>query len=190
MPAPTRAERRRRALLAAGIAVPLVVCFCWVLAPHAHHAAPEPSHLTPAPPPAARVDLPLRESERTLSTRTLAPREQEPVHEPGASDGARPHALTAAHQRIFAENARVAELNGAMDQGDYAALRQLNARYREAYPEDAHALQHGYDLIADCLEELTPARVDAARRFWRERRASSLRRYVRRYCLEGPPASR
>jgi hypothetical protein len=98
-----------------------------------------------------------------------------------------PHPITPAHERIFEENNRVGALNGAMDQGDFVALRRLNAEYRKAYPEDEHVLQEGYDLIADCLEERTPRAVDAARRFWQTHRASTLRRYVRRHCLEERP---
>jgi hypothetical protein len=183
----------RRRLSAAAVAVPIVFGVCWVLAPYNHHAAPEPSRTAPAPVATAHETAHANtlDERATLPARTLEPRELARARErPEAQDVGHPHPLSAAHQRIFAENARVAELNSAMDRGDYAALRELDARYREAYPEDEHALQQGYELIADCMERLTPARVDAARRFWRERRASSLRRYVRRYCLQDPPAFR
>jgi hypothetical protein len=100
------------------------------------------------------------------------------------SEGDRPHPITPEHRRIFEENNRIGALNGAMDRGDFAALRRMNAAYRRDYPEDAHVLQRGYDLIADCLEQRTPDAVDAARRFWELQRASTLRRYVRRHCLE------
>jgi hypothetical protein len=97
----------------------------------------------------------------------------------------RPHPITAAHRRIFEENARIAALDSALDRQDFVALRDLNADYRRAYPEDEQVLQEGYDLIADCLEERTPQVVQAAQRFWQERHSSSLRRYVRRHCLSG-----
>jgi hypothetical protein len=95
-----------------------------------------------------------------------------------------PHAITPQHLRIFEENNRIAALNGAMDRGDVVALRRMNAAYRRDYAEDAHVLAEGYDLIADCLEQRTTQVVASARRFWERERASSLRRYVRRHCLE------
>jgi hypothetical protein len=119
---------------------------------------------------------------RTLSNPHALTHEPAP---PGAGEARQPHPISAEHRRIFAENERVAALNAALDRGDFTALRRLNQSYREAYPEDDHVLQKGYDVIADCLERRTPERVDAARRFWREHKSSSLRRYVRRHCLEG-----
>lgn len=95
-----------------------------------------------------------------------------------------PHPITAQHRRIFEENNRLGALSGAMDQGDFAALRRMNAEYREAYPEDDHDLQEAYDLIADCLEQRSSKAIEAARHFWQTHRASTLRRHVRRHCLE------
>lgn len=176
------AQRRRR--VAAGLAVPIVFGACWVLVPRAHHAAPVPARVVTT----VNVTLPAPLSTNpSVPTRTLSPAPDH-AREPARSaddDTRKPHPISAEHRRIFAENDRVAALNAAMDRGDFTTLRQLNERYREAYPEDDHVLQHGYDVIADCLEQRTEARVDAARRFWREHRSSSLRRYVRRHCLEG-----
>lgn len=98
-----------------------------------------------------------------------------------------PHPITEKHRRIFEENNRIGAMSGAMDQGDFAALRRMNADYRRDYPEDDNDLQEGYDLIADCLEERTPRAIEAARGFWQTHRASALRRYVRRHCLEERP---
>jgi hypothetical protein len=126
-----------------------------------------------------------------LSTPTpTAPLGDSPSLENALSPAPRhPHPITPEHERIFEENSRIGTLNGAMDQGNFAALRRLNAQYRRDYPEDAHVLHDGYDLVADCLERRSSRTHAAARRFWQEQRASSLRRYVRRYCLEGelPP---
>jgi hypothetical protein len=189
---------QRRRLVAAGLAVPIVFGLCWVLVPRAHHAAPVPAlgaatviMQTPASAASVAVSSPLATSTE-LTTRTL----NEPhalAHDPTlprADPARRPHAISAEHRRIFAENDRLAALNAALDRGDFTTLRRLNQSYRAAYPEDAHVLQLGYDVIADCLEQRTPARVDAARRFWREHKSSSLRRYVRRHCLEGAAAFR
>jgi len=95
-----------------------------------------------------------------------------------------PHPLTPQHQRIFRENNLIGDLNGAMDVNDAAGLRALLAQYREEYPEDAHVLQDGYGLIADCIERPGTETRAAAQRYYDEQLDSGLRRYIRRHCLE------
>jgi hypothetical protein len=111
-----------------------------------------------------------------------------PIHPPGAdhidAQGMLPHPITPTHARIFRENNLIGDLNGAMDVKDVAGLRALLAQYRDQFPEDAHVLQDGYQLIADCQEHLTPELRATAQRYYDEQRDSGLRRYIRRYCLE------
>jgi hypothetical protein len=95
-----------------------------------------------------------------------------------------PHPITPAHQRIYRENNLIHALNGAMDLNDPAGMRRLIERYRQDYPEDANELQEGYALIADCLEQPNAATVERARHYYASETASTLRRYVRRHCLE------
>ncbi len=97
-----------------------------------------------------------------------------------------PHPITPQHQRIFRENNLIGDLNGAMDVRDAKGLRGLLAQYREEYPEDAHVLQDGYELIASCLESATPETRAAAQRYYDEQLDSGLRRYIRRHCLQAP----
>jgi hypothetical protein len=95
-----------------------------------------------------------------------------------------PHPLTPQHARIFRENNLIGDLNGAMDAADAPALRRLLAVYRDEFPEDAHTLQDGYELIASCLENLTPETRATAQRYYDQQLDSGLRRYIRRHCLE------
>jgi hypothetical protein len=95
-----------------------------------------------------------------------------------------PHPITAAHHRIYRENNLLHALNGALDVKDAAGMRRLLERYREDYPEDASQLQEGYALIADCLEQPDAATVERAQAYYASETASTLRRYVRRHCLE------
>jgi len=95
-----------------------------------------------------------------------------------------PHPLTPQHQRIFRENNLIGDLNGAMDVKDASGLRALLEQYREEYPEDAHVLQDGYALIADCIERPGSETRAAAQRYYDEQLDSGLRRYIRRHCLE------
>lgn len=108
------------------------------------------------------------------------------INPPEPTEEGHPHPHSPEHERIFRENNVIGQLNGAMDIGDFIGMRRLNAEYRKDYPEDDHLLQEGYDIIADCLEELTDERKARARRFWQTERGSQLRRYVRRHCLSEP----
>jgi hypothetical protein len=107
---------------------------------------------------------------------------------PGNSDSTangprHPHPLTPEHESLFRENRIIASLNGAMDVGDFNAMRKMNREYGTEYPEST-ALQEGYDIIADCIEQESPRRRARAEHYYDEKRASTVRRYVRRYCLE------
>jgi hypothetical protein len=95
-----------------------------------------------------------------------------------------PHPITSAHARIFRENHLLAALNAAMDANDVAGMRRLLEGYREEYPEDANELQEGYALIADCFDHADPSTAERAQRYYASETASTLRRYVRRHCLE------
>jgi hypothetical protein len=95
-----------------------------------------------------------------------------------------PHPITQGHERIYRENNLVGALNLAMDLGDTAKLRELLAEYRAEYPEDAHVLQDGYEIIADCMDHLDEPTRARARQFWETKIRSQTRRYVRRHCLE------
>jgi len=95
-----------------------------------------------------------------------------------------PHPLTQEHERLRRERALLAELDQAIDFRDGAALRAGLAAYRREFPEDPQGLQQGYAVLASCLTNPGPAsRVDAER-FYRTRHGSSLRRWIRRVCLE------
>jgi hypothetical protein len=101
------------------------------------------------------------------------------------AEGMLPHPLTPQHERIFHENNLIGNLNGALDVKDAAGLRRLVKQYRDEYPEDAHVLQDGYELIADCLERPGAETRAVAQRYYDEQLDSGLRRYIRRHCLEG-----
>jgi hypothetical protein len=111
-----------------------------------------------------------------------------PVMGPGNSDSTktgprRPHPITPKHESIFRENAILGSLNGAMDVGDVDAMREMNRKYKIEFPQ-AGTLQEGYDIIADCIEQRSTQRRDRAESYYEEKRASTLRRYVRRYCFK------
>jgi hypothetical protein len=151
---------------------------------------------TSAPPPdVAGPGLPVSVPDAPAESRESAARIEPvnfvdgvPVRPAGSAqvnaEGMVPHPLTPQHERIFRENNLIGNLNGAMDVKDAAGLRRLLERYRDEYPEDAHVLQDGYELIADCLERPGPETRAVAQRYYDEQLDSGLRRYIRRHCLE------
>lgn len=112
-----------------------------------------------------------------------------PIRPAGSADidarGMVPHPITPTHARIFRENNLIGDLNGAMDVKDATGLRRLLKQYRDEYPEDAHVLQDGYEMVANCLDQPGPETRSLAQRYYDEQLDSGLRRYIRRYCLEG-----
>lgn len=179
-----QSNERRLALLgpAALLGVVFVFVAWWLL--RAPVAAPEvpgpglPSPAAPAPAPApsalelADDDIPIK------------PAGASTVPTPESAGRMHPHPVTPQHLRIYAENNLIGSLNGAMDAKDVEGLRRLLKQYREEYPEDAHVLQDGYEIIANCLERPGPETRAVAQRYYDEALDSGLRRYIRRHCLE------
>lgn len=153
--------------------------------------------LRPAPAPPELVGpAALKPAPQALAASPHAPKtttadfmaDGQPIHPAGSAAvnavGMAPHPITPTHERIFRENNLIGDLNSAMDNAQVEELRKLLAQYRDEYPEDAHVLQAGYELIANCQEKLTPELRQRAQRYYDEELDSGLRRYIRRYCLE------
>jgi hypothetical protein len=144
------------------------------------------------PAPAAEVDAPPVQARALPDDAATAPvdftPDGVPIRPAGSApvnaEGMVPHPLTPQHERIFRENNLIGSLNGAMDVKDAAGLRALLKQYRDEYPEDAHVLQDGYELIANCLERPGIETRAVAQRYYDEQLDSGLRRYIRRHCLE------
>lgn len=138
-------------------------------------AAPEPSATQPGAPAVelAADGIPIKPAGSEQST------EHEAMH---------PHPIDDARRRIYHENNLNGAMMGAMNVGDFQGLRALIEEYRMDYPEDSLRLQEGYTIIADCLERLTPERQEHAREYWRTKRGSTVRRFIRRHCLDAPLA--
>jgi hypothetical protein len=103
---------------------------------------------------------------------------------PEAPLDAHPHPITPEHQRIQQELRLVQGLNDALDLKDATGMRTLIAEYERHDPADENAMRAGYERIADCLEDPGDRTRAAARKYYDQERASTLRRYVRRVCLE------
>jgi hypothetical protein len=182
---PFIAPRARAALMGVAVLAALLG-LCGLLWPESPAAEPSAALAAPAralrEPFAASVSPALERAADDIPIMPAGAAEA-PTEEPR-----HPHPHTPIHDRIYRENTLYGQLNGAMDVKDVQGMRRLLAEYRDEYPEDAHFLQEGYTVIADCLERPgDEAARTAGERYWHERRASILRRYVRRHCLEAPP---
>jgi len=177
----TTPERGRRWGLGLGCVLATGALGWWLLRPAA--VAPD----VPGPATArAQESAPAPQAE--ASTAPVSFYDNLPIRPAGSvavnAQGMIPHPITPQHQRIFHENNLIGDLNGAMDAKDAAGLRALLRQYRDEYPEDAHVLQDGYELVATCLEQPGAETRAIAQRYYDEQRDSGLRRYIRRYCLE------
>lgn len=145
----------------------------------------------------ARADVPrvpIRLRRAAVETPVVSHEARHPEthrHEPPLGEGqdARlpSHPLTEEHREIQHELNLLRRLDDAYDGGDHEAMRSLLEVYRDHHTDDVHAMQSGYAILADCLD---PSRADdeatlaRAREYYDDERASTLRRFVRRSCLE------
>ena len=178
--------------LACGLVGALVVWLAWprdkpdVVSPR-DEQVPAPAAEARRLPPLPRV-------------RASAPPDAEPYKEEYvASDGipiapprgevkgpAHPHPITPQHERLYAENRMIGDLDGAMEARDVPAMRRLLEKYRHEYPEDDQQMQDGYAVIADCFERASAQTRAAAERWIDSHNGSTIKRFVSRYCLEPP----
>ena len=137
-----------------------------------------------SPPDAAEVTQATR-------PRTSAPVATEEPSVAAASGDKHPHPFTPEHEALQQELRIIGALQDALDLEDVPAMRQLIERYRAHVPGDENKLAEGYARLADCLEvdhaqrdhEAGSVRA-AALAYYENERASTLRRYIRRICLE------
>ena len=144
---------------------------------------PEVARWEVSPPEAAQVTQPARSAPTQLPP---------PRPSPAAQSGdEQPHPITPEREALQQELPIVDALQDALVLGDVPALRGLIERYRAHVPGDENKLAEGYARLADCLElgdatsERDGASVRAAaRQYYENERASTLRGFVRRICLE------
>lgn len=139
--------------------------------------APSPK-LTPSMTPAleyAADGIPFKPKDPSVS-----PDPEGPMH---------PHPHTPEHERIYRENNLFGAISGAMDRRDTRGMRELLAEYETDYPEDSHLLQQGFAVIADCIDHPGETSRAAARSYYKNNKASNIRRYVRRHCFDDQPVN-
>lgn len=202
----TPAPRRVLVVALLALLTVLVIAAVWLLrrpplSPARTAVATDAAAAPPTATNVRRVPLPARPSAFTTPRPDAGPTTQPlevmadgipimPAHpdQPRPDGPVHPHPITPQHRRIFRENALVSGLHDALDARDAVALRRLLREYRAEFPGDEQQLQRGFELLAECLEHRDRADVQArAHDYWDTERASTLRRYVRRVCLENAP---
>jgi hypothetical protein len=176
----------RKLTLAAGIVIALGSIAAW---PVGHTSL---DHLV-IEPAVARWEVPPPELARATQSVRAAPRPVAPsdVSAAAASGDEHPHPFTPEREALQQELRLVGALQDALDLEDVPALRGLVDRYRAHVPADENKLAEGYARLADCLDVDHDQRDDerasvlaAALAYYQNERASTLRRYIRRICLE------
>jgi hypothetical protein len=170
--------RARRGAFAVGAALVAGVAL-WPVA----RESPPQAAVEPEPP--ARPVAP-RAAARRPAAHALQPTAAAAPLVAASGDG-HPHPITPEHESLQQELRLVGALQDALDLEDVPALRALVERYRAHVPADENKLGEGYARLADCLDtdahDPSTARAAAAA-YYQNERASTLRRYIRRYCLE------
>lgn len=179
----------RKLALGAGIAVALVGIAVWpVSRASLDHLViePEVTRWDVAPPEAVQETQPVRpRPTQAPSTSAVVETDTSVAAEP--REHRHPHPITPERDALQYELRLVGALQDALDLGDAPALRELIQRYRAHVPGDENKLAEGYERLADCLEssvsnhEVVRAR---ALEYYENERASTVRRYIRRVCLE------
>jgi hypothetical protein len=165
-----------RRWIAAACASIAVMAFGWRAAERTRQSAAPPRIAAEAQPP---LDA---------APRAPEPRAQPvaPPREDGLGQGSHPHPITDDHRRLFRDADLLHGAQDALAAGDALRARVLLAQHAKEYPQ-ADPDREGLFIVADCVAQPSPEIRQRARRFYDERTASSVRKRLRRACLEGRP---
>jgi hypothetical protein len=187
-PAPSGLPRRLLELwLGAGLVVALLL---WLCAPR--DAAPEAAPLRK---PARAVHATRTGQPRATEARAmlhtlgqLAHAAQLAAPEPEASPRPEPpHPITADHRRLYRDVDLLQAADDAISAQRFAEARALLAQHRRELPGMSVIEEEGLWLLTDCAELRNPQNVARVQAFYDEHSASTVRRRLRRACLEAEP---
>jgi hypothetical protein len=97
--------------------------------------------------------------------------------------GAKPHPITAEHQRRHREVSLIESAWAALEARDFARARALIEEHRRDYDGENGDLDEGMSLLADCMQSPSAETRSRAQRFYDEETYSTARRRIRRWCL-------
>ncbi len=96
------------------------------------------------------------------------------------------HPITVEHARLYRDVDLLEEVKDALARRDFVTARAILAQHRVEFPNGYPERVEGYEIIADCLENPGPETTARAERYHAEKRASIVRRQVRKACLTPP----
>lgn len=116
-----------------------------------------------------------------LASNTSRP--SDPLHD----EDVEPHPINEERLRMADHHAILARLTETLKHKDYGRARDLIADHKRQFGDEDgwRADRLGYERLLECLESPSQSAHDRAEVFIHEERLSSLRRHVRRVCLEG-----
>ncbi len=96
------------------------------------------------------------------------------------------HPISAEHARLYRDVDLLEAAKDALGRRDFTTARAILAQHRVEFPKGYPERVEGYEIIADCLENPGPETTARAQRYHDEKRASIVRRQVRKACLTPP----
>jgi hypothetical protein len=171
--------------LGAGLVVALVL---WLCAPREAEktaaSSPKPARSAHAAEVARTRAAETRSMLQTLGQLALAARTAEP--QPDATPRPDPpHPITADHRRLYRDVDLLHAADQAISEQRFAEARALLAQHHRELPGMSPIEEEGLWLLSDCAEQRSAQNVARVQAFYDQHTASSVRRRLRRACLEG-----
>jgi hypothetical protein len=104
----------------------------------------------------------------------------------GADDAPTPHPITPEHVARYRDVDLLHAAERAILERRFGAARQLLARHRRELPAFSAVEVEGLALLADCVERPGPYALGRVRAFYDRHTDSTVRRRLRRSCLDAP----
>ncbi len=113
----------------------------------------------------------------------------QPEAQPARDDHDHPHPITRDHERLYRDVDLLREADDAIKAGDYDRARALLAQHHRELGGMSAVEEEGLWLLADCAEHGRAEDVERVRSFYEEHTESTVRRRLRRACLEPAEAN-
>jgi hypothetical protein len=139
-----------------------------------HEEEPQRNQRARRAPAVSRADL----ARLVLAARAAASRDA--AHE----DRERPHPITSEHLRLYRDVDLLRAADAAIAKADYERARALLAQHHRDLPGMSSVEEEGLLLLADCAQQPSADNVARVQDFYDEHTESSVRRRLRRVCLE------
>ena len=133
-----------------------------------------------APVPAPRGQV----SGVPLPVRLAAADTREAIHTASALRAPVPHPISADHARLYLDMDLLSAAERAIKDAHYEEARALLEEHHRALPGMSDVEEEGLLLLADCVEEPSEQNVAVVRAFYDLHTDSTIRRSLRRACLE------